>query len=54
MTDEIDLSRLPPPEPYDEARDKAQRKRLMDAWREPPGWKIISAVNNSHIGKSYL
>jgi cytochrome c oxidase subunit I+III len=54
MTDEIDLSRLPPPEPYDEARDTAQRKRLMDAWREPPGWKIISAVNNSHIGKWYL
>ena len=33
MTKEIDLSKLPPPEPYDEARNQAQRKRLMDVWR---------------------
>ncbi|MBU2961015.1 cbb3-type cytochrome c oxidase subunit I [Citreicella sp. C3M06] len=54
MTQEIDLSKLAPPEPFDEARDKAQRARLMTVWQEPPGWKIITAVNNSHIGKWYL
>ncbi len=54
MTQEIDLSQLPAPEPYDEARDTAQRARLARAWQEPPGWKIITAVNNSNIGKWYL
>ncbi|GAA4225316.1 cytochrome c oxidase subunit I+III [Sagittula marina] len=54
MTNEIDLSQLPPAEPYDKARDEAQRARLMKAWAAPKGWKIVSAVNNSFIGKWYL
>ncbi|MBP0483996.1 cytochrome c oxidase subunit I [Sagittula salina] len=54
MTHEIDLSQLPPPEPYDKARDEAQRARLLQAWAAPKGWRRISAVNNSHVGKWYL
>ncbi|GGG84909.1 cytochrome c oxidase subunit I [Salipiger pallidus] len=54
MTQEIDLSKLPPPEPYDKARDEAQRERLMATWAKPVGWRHISAVNNSYVGKWYL
>ena len=54
MTDEIKLSDLPPPEPYDKARDEAQRARLMKVWEAPKGWRKISAVNNSLVGKWYL
>lgn len=54
MTDEIDLSQLPPAEPYDKARDEAQRARLLDVWKKPTGWRGVSAVNNSHVGKWYL
>ncbi|NDV51143.1 cytochrome c oxidase subunit I [Salipiger sp. PrR003] len=54
MTQEIDLSKLPPAEPYDKARDEAQRARLMKVWQTPTGWRRISAVNNSSVGKWYL
>ncbi|NDV52552.1 MULTISPECIES: cbb3-type cytochrome c oxidase subunit I [unclassified Salipiger] len=54
MTQEIDLSKLPPAEPYDKARDEAQRARLMKVWETPTGWRRISAVNNSSVGKWYL
>ncbi|MCA0994814.1 cytochrome c oxidase subunit I [Alloyangia pacifica] len=54
MTEEIDLSKLPPAEPYDKARDEAQRARLMKVWETPTGWRRVSAVNNSSVGKWYL
>jgi cytochrome c oxidase subunit I+III len=54
MTTPIELDDLPPPDPYDEARDKAQRGRLLEVWESPPGWRILSDVNNSVVGKWYL
>lgn len=54
MTHEIDLSHLPPPPPYDKARDEAQRGRLLSVWSAPKGWRIVSDVNNSNVGKWYL
>ncbi|WP_425072203.1 cbb3-type cytochrome c oxidase subunit I [Sagittula sp. S175] len=54
MTNEIDLSQLPPPPPYDKERDAAQRSRLLKAWEAPRGWRHVSAVNNSFVGKWYL
>ncbi len=44
---------LPPPPDYDEARDRAQRERLMAVWHTPTGWRKFSAVNNEIVGRWY-
>ncbi len=49
-----DLSDIAPPPPVDAARDRAEREQLLVAWRTPTGWRRLSAVNNSLIGKWYL
>ncbi|MCV2868844.1 cytochrome c oxidase subunit I [Defluviimonas sp. WL0002] len=49
-----DLSDIGPPPPRDPERDRAEREQLMAAWQPPAGWRRISAVNNSLIGKWYL
>lgn len=48
-----DLRDIPPPPAYDAARDRAQRERLMNAWRAPTGWRKFSAVNNEIVGRWY-
>ncbi|AUC53887.1 MAG: cytochrome c oxidase subunit I [Sagittula sp.] len=53
-SDAFDLDDLPPAEPYDEARDKAQRERLLKTWESPKGWRYLSDVNNSEVGLWYL
>lgn len=48
------LGDIGPAPPHDEARDKAQRAQLLAAWKAPVGWRHLSAVNNSEVGKWYL
>ncbi|KAF0675845.1 cytochrome c oxidase subunit I [Profundibacterium mesophilum] len=40
-------------EPIDPELRKAQGERLKKAWAMPKGWRYISAVNNSEVGKWY-
>ncbi|WP_047772322.1 cytochrome c oxidase subunit I [Wenxinia marina] len=40
-------------EPIPEEVRQAQEDRLREVWKEPPGWRYLSAVNNSEIGKWY-
>ena len=49
-----DLDRLPPPPSPDRDRDLAQRDELRRAWETPPGWRRLSAVNNSIVGTWYV
>lgn len=41
-------------QPRDGGRDAAERASLAEAWRTPTGWRYVSAVNNSHVGKWYI
>ncbi|WP_073333704.1 cytochrome c oxidase subunit I [Wenxinia saemankumensis] len=40
-------------EPVPEELRRAQENRLREVWKEPQGWRYISAVNNSEVGKWY-
>jgi len=40
-------------EPVDPELSRAQARRLRKAWQSPRGWRHLSAVNNSHVGKWY-
>ncbi|WP_431094676.1 cytochrome c oxidase subunit I [Polaromonas aquatica] len=35
-------------------RPPGELERLERAWRAPKGWRLLSAVNNSHIGVFYI
>ncbi|WP_411881662.1 cbb3-type cytochrome c oxidase subunit I [Polaromonas sp. YR568] len=35
-------------------RPSGELERLERAWRAPKGWRLLSAVNNSHIGVFYI
>lgn len=35
-------------------RPGGERRALEDAWRSPPGWRRLSAVNNIHVGAFYI
>jgi cytochrome c oxidase subunit I+III len=51
MTDAHDLPRgLPNRLP----RPAGELEALQRAWEPPKGWRIVTAVNNSHIGPAYL
>lgn len=41
------------PQAPSQPEQDAQRKRLMDAWRTPKGWRYWSAVNNAEVGLWY-
>jgi cytochrome c oxidase subunit I+III len=41
---------LPNPLP----RPPDERRRLAEVWAPPRGWRILSAVNNTHIGLFYV
>ncbi|WP_425331332.1 cytochrome c oxidase subunit I [Paracoccus ravus] len=40
-------------EPVDPDLSRAQAGNLRKAWETPRGWRRITAVNNSHVGKWY-
>jgi cytochrome c oxidase subunit I len=40
-------------EPVDEKLAAEQAERLRKVWAAPPGWRILSAVNNTYVGKWY-
>ena len=40
-------------EPVPEEVRKAQEERLRAAWAQPPGWRYVTAVNNSEVGVWY-
>ncbi|RZL95952.1 MAG: cytochrome c oxidase subunit I [Variovorax sp.] len=35
-------------------RPEGEREALERAWRAPKGWRLLSAVNNTHIGVFYI
>ncbi|MET3493348.1 heme/copper-type cytochrome/quinol oxidase subunit 1 [Variovorax boronicumulans] len=35
-------------------RPEGEREALERAWRAPRGWRLLSAVNNTHIGVFYI
>ncbi|MBT2325679.1 cbb3-type cytochrome c oxidase subunit I [Variovorax paradoxus] len=35
-------------------RPEGEREALERAWRPPKGWRLLSAVNNTHIGVFYI
>ncbi|HSI60586.1 MAG TPA: cbb3-type cytochrome c oxidase subunit I, partial [Ideonella sp.] len=35
-------------------RPAGELARLEEAWRPPRGWRVLSAVNNTHIGLYYI
>ncbi len=39
--------------PVDPDLAAEQEKRLRAAWKTPPGWRYLSAVNNSEVGRWY-
>ncbi|MTH79924.1 cytochrome c oxidase subunit I [Paracoccus aestuariivivens] len=39
--------------PVDPDLSRAQAKRLRKAWETPRGWRHVTAVNNTHVGKWY-
>jgi cytochrome c oxidase subunit I+III len=41
---------LPNPLP----RPPGERERLEEVWKQPSGWRIFSAVNNTYIGLLYI
>ncbi|WP_284164751.1 cytochrome c oxidase subunit I [Frigidibacter sp. SD6-1] len=48
------LPDIGPAPPDDAARDRAERDDLLAAWETPSGFRRLSAVNNSLIGRWYL
>ncbi len=44
----------PAPDQDDPAVRAAQEGRLREAWKQPPGWRYLSAVNNTEIGVWYI
>ncbi|WP_143684876.1 cytochrome c oxidase subunit I [Variovorax sp. KK3] len=40
--------------PSDLPRPAGEREALERAWRAPQGWRLLSAVNNTHIGAFYI
>ena len=47
-------SRLQPELPNDLPRPPGELAQLQAAWRPPGGWRIVSSVNNTHIGLFYI
>jgi cytochrome c oxidase subunit I+III len=44
------MSTLPNPLP----RPKGELAQLEAAWKPPRGWRLISSVNNTHVGLFYI
>src|SRR6187551_2196395 len=42
------------PLPNSLPRPAGELEALQRAWEPPKGWRLISAVNNTHIGPYYL
>ncbi|CAA7612900.1 cbb3-type cytochrome c oxidase subunit I [Magnetospirillum sp. UT-4] len=44
------MSRLPDPRP----RPPEELEQLQEVWRQPGGWRLASAVNNTYVGVFYI
>ena len=48
------MTELPKPLPNDLPRPAHELAALQQAWRPPTGWRLISSVNNTHVGLFYI
>ena len=48
------MTGMPDQLPSSLPRPPGELERLERAWRAPKGWRLLSAVNNSHIGVFYI
>ncbi len=55
MTDmPIPIDTAPRTLPNDLPRPEGELQRLEAAWKPPQGWRILSSVNNTHVGLFYI
>ena len=40
--------------PNDVPRPPGELQALQAAWRPPRGWRLVSSVNNTHVGLFYI